>query len=112
MSGNARSGYRPAGRLEPCGTASARRRHIRLGEPVDQACREAHAAEERARYQPVSPARRRRAEERRLAAIAAQAAWRREEYAFFRGFGMPPWEAAARIGIRDAQTIRQYEEAS
>jgi len=29
--------------LAPCGTLSARCRHIRRGEPIDQACRDAHA---------------------------------------------------------------------
>lgn len=34
--------------LRPCGTEAARRRHRRRGEPVDDACREGHAAEMRA----------------------------------------------------------------
>lgn len=42
---------RPWWNLEPCGTESARKRHLRRGEPKDQACRDAHAAEERHRYQ-------------------------------------------------------------
>ena len=41
----------PWWRLEPCGTASAYRRHVRKGEPKDQPCRDAHAAEERWRQQ-------------------------------------------------------------
>ncbi|MBB2956980.1 hypothetical protein [Pseudoclavibacter helvolus] len=32
----------------PCGTDSAYRRHLRNKEPIDDACREAHAAERRA----------------------------------------------------------------
>lgn len=37
--------------LTPCGTDSAYKRHMRRGEPTDQACRDAHAAEEKWRYQ-------------------------------------------------------------
>ena len=41
--GKPRGGRRPA----PCGTNSAYRRHIKKGEPIDQACRAAHAAADR-----------------------------------------------------------------
>jgi hypothetical protein len=50
MAGNRHSGCRPWWNLEPCGTAAAYRRHVRLGEPKDQACRDAHAAEARWYY--------------------------------------------------------------
>jgi Cu2+-containing amine oxidase len=33
--------------LAPCGTAAAHRRHVRRGEPVDHACRQANAAKVR-----------------------------------------------------------------
>jgi hypothetical protein len=47
MSGNRHSGMRPWWALEPCGTPAAYRRHVRLGEPKDRACKDAHAAEAR-----------------------------------------------------------------
>lgn len=31
------------GKHAPCGTDSAYKRHLRYGEPADEACREAHA---------------------------------------------------------------------
>ncbi|MEV8042410.1 WhiB family transcriptional regulator [Streptomyces griseoluteus] len=34
----------------PCGTESAYQRHSSKGEPIDQACRDAHSATERAKY--------------------------------------------------------------
>jgi hypothetical protein len=34
----------------PCGTLAAYRRHIRAGTPVDQACRDAYNAAQRAYY--------------------------------------------------------------
>lgn len=42
---------RPAGRpLKPCGTNAAWMRHKRNQEPIDDACRAAHAADERDRH--------------------------------------------------------------
>lgn len=41
-----RTGGKP---LSPCGTPAAYDRHIRRGEPVDDACREAHNADNRAK---------------------------------------------------------------
>lgn len=49
MTGNRNSGMRPWYFLEPCGTPAAFKRHVRRGEPRDQACKDAHAAEERRR---------------------------------------------------------------
>jgi hypothetical protein len=51
---------RPAQPLAPCGTEAAHRRHVRNGEPIDQACRQAH-----------NEAGRRRRQRRRQALIAA-----------------------------------------
>lgn len=51
-----RRGGRPRAR---CGTASAYDRHVKLGEPIDDACRAAHAtasAERRARAKHIRPA--------------------------------------------------------
>jgi hypothetical protein len=56
VSGNANSGYRPPSRWEPCGTAAAYRRHVRRKEPTDQACKDAHAAEERWRQRGLAVA--------------------------------------------------------
>lgn len=41
---------RPGRPPAPCGTAAAAKRHMRHGETVDDACREAYNAEQRARY--------------------------------------------------------------
>jgi hypothetical protein len=51
---------RPAQPLAPCGTEAAHRRHVRNGEPIDQACRQAR-----------NEAGRRRRQRRREAKIAA-----------------------------------------
>jgi hypothetical protein len=40
--------------LPECGTESAYQRHRYYGEPQDDACKEAHAAHNRARYQEAS----------------------------------------------------------
>jgi hypothetical protein len=53
MTGNRNSGMRPWYFLEPCGTAAAYKRHIRHGEKPDQACKDAHATEERYRWRAV-----------------------------------------------------------
>jgi hypothetical protein len=51
---------RPSPPLAPCGTEAGHRRHVRNGEPIDQACRQAH-----------NEAGRRRRQRRREAKIAA-----------------------------------------
>lgn len=54
--------------LQPCGTAAAYRRHLKWGEPTDQACRDAWAARNRDRAQSVDTEYQRR---RRRATMAA-----------------------------------------
>lgn len=41
----------PPRQLQPCGTTAAYARHIRHGETPDQACKDAHAAWQRAYHQ-------------------------------------------------------------
>lgn len=44
---------RPARELVPCGTLTAHRRHLRRGEPIDEACREAKSSSYRVPRPPL-----------------------------------------------------------
>ena len=88
MSGRSRAN------LTPCGTPSAYRRHVRNREPVDEACRLAHNADGRRRYR---------------AKVTPVLIRRSEDYAWLRLQGVPPEQAARRIGIRSAKYAARYE---
>jgi hypothetical protein len=59
--------------LTPCGTHSAYQRHVRRGEPIDNACREAHRLYQAA-FRASNPALQEK--ERRETAARSRALWR------------------------------------
>jgi len=97
--------------LAPCGTDSAYRRHLRRHEEPGQACRDAHAAETRKYYRPRPKVPRPGRLAAANAVLAQQHADRLAEYFWLRDGGVGAEDAAARVNIRAAPTVRAYERA-